>query len=129
MRRCESTTSEQLNKSVVNVLSLIYGKIYFPTYSNTLKEIAAFTGFKWTEAKASGLQSIIWRKRWELTRKDGDKEVLLQYNRDDCTALENVVSVLRGIENHEESRLSKIASVEEIKITKFLFQESREAAD
>jgi predicted RecB family nuclease len=113
----------------VNVPSLIYGKIYFPTYSNTLKEIAAFTGFKWTEAKASGLQSIIWRKRWELTRKDGDKEVLLQYNRDDCTALENVVSVLRGIENHEESRLSKIASVEEIKITKFLFQESREAAD
>ena len=114
---CKSTTSEQLQKSIVNVLSLIYGKIYFPTYSNTLKEIAAFTGFKWTEAKASGLQSIIWRKRWELTRKDGDKEILLQYNRDDCTALENVVSVLRGIENHEESRLSKIASVKEIKIT------------
>jgi hypothetical protein len=114
---CERTTSEQLQKSTVNVLSLIYGKIYFPTYSNTLKEIAAFTGFKWTEAKASGLQSIIWRKRWELTRKDGDKEVLLQYNHDDCTALENVVLVLRGIENHEESRLSKIASVEEIKIT------------
>ncbi|MDH5740222.1 MAG: TM0106 family RecB-like putative nuclease, partial [Nitrospira sp.] len=112
---CKSTTSKQLQKSIVNVFSLIYGKIYFPTYSNTLKEIAAFTGFKWTEAKASGLQSIIWRKRWELTCKDGDKEVLLQYNRDDCTALENVVSVLRGIENHEEGRLSQIASVEEIK--------------
>lgn len=114
---CERTTSEQFRKSAINVLSLIYGKIYFPTYSNTLKEIAAFTGFKWTEAKASGLQSILWRKRWELTRKDEDKEVLLQYNRDDCTALENVVSVLRGIGNHEESRLSKVASVEEIKLT------------
>ncbi len=114
---CESTASEQLQKSVMNVLSLIYGKIYFPTYGNTLKEIAAFTGFKWTEAKASGPQSIVWRKRWEVTLNDGDKEALLQYNRDDCTALENVVSVLRGIENHEESRLSKIASIEEIKIT------------
>ncbi len=114
---CESTTSEQLGKSAMNVLSLIYGKIYFPTYSNTLKEIAAFTGFKWTEAKASGLQSIIWRKRWELTRKDEDKEVLLQYNRDDCTALEKVVSVLHGIGNHEEGRLSKVTSVEEIKLT------------
>ena len=78
---CESATSEQLRKSVVNVLSLIYGKIYFPTYSNTLKEIAAFAGFKWTDAKASGPQSILWRKRWELTRENGDKEILLQYNR------------------------------------------------
>ncbi|MDH4087572.1 MAG: TM0106 family RecB-like putative nuclease [Nitrospira sp.] len=114
---CESTTSEQLRKSAMNVLSLIYGKIYFPTYSNTLKEIAAFTEFKWTEAKASGQQSIIWRKRWELTHKDEDKEVLLQYNRDDCTALEKVVSVLHGIGNQDEGSLSKVTSVEEIKLT------------
>ena len=114
---CESTISEKLQKSILNVLSLIYGKIYFPTYGNTLKEIAAFTGFKWAEAKASGLQSIAWRKRWELTLNDGDKEVLLQYNRDDCTALENVVSLLRGIGNHEESRLSNIGPVEDIKVS------------
>ena len=113
---CESKISEKLRKSIMNVLSLIYGKIYFPTYGNTLKEIAGFTGFKWTEAKASGLQSLAWRKRWELLRNDGDKEVLLQYNRDDCTALENVVSVLRGIENREESKRKDIASVEEIKV-------------
>lgn len=113
---CEDTTSEKLRKSVVNVLSLIYGKVYFPTYGNSLKEIATFTGFKWAEDKASGLQSIAWRKRWELTPNTVDKEILLQYNRDDCTALENVVSTLRGISNHEESRLSSIASIEDIKV-------------
>ena len=113
---CESAIYEKLQNSILNVLSLIYGKIYFPTYGNTLKEIAAFAGFKWAEAKASGLQSIAWRKRWELTLNDGDKKVLLQYNRDDCMALENVVSVLLGIGNHEESRLSNIAPVEDIKV-------------
>jgi len=113
---CESTTSEKLKKSAVNVLSLIYGKIYFPTYGNSLKEIATFAGFKWAEAKASGLQSIAWRRRWELTQNAGDKEILLQYNRDDCTALENVISVLRGISNHEKSRLCDSSSVEDIKM-------------
>lgn len=114
---CETTTSEKLKKSAVNVLSLIYGKVYFPTYGNSLKEIATFTGFKWAEDKASGLQSIAWRKQWESTLTAGDKEVLLQYNRDDCAALENVVSVLRGISNHEDNRLSNIASIEDIKVT------------
>lgn len=113
---CENTTSEKLKKSAVNVLSLIYGKAYFPTYGNSLKEIAAYTGFKWAEGKASGLQSIVWRKRWELTQDTGDKEILLQYNRDDCTALENVVSALRGISNHEESRPGNVASIEDVKV-------------
>ncbi len=42
-----------------NVLSAIYGYVYFPTYSNDLKSIANFLGFKWSDQIASGLTSVL----------------------------------------------------------------------
>ena len=55
----------QILARVVNVLSLIHAHIYFPTYSNSLKDIGRYLGFRWTDPDASGLQSIVWRKKWE----------------------------------------------------------------
>ena len=49
------------------MLSVIYPHVYFPTYSNGLKEIARYLGFDWTEPDAPGMQSIVWRRRWEET--------------------------------------------------------------
>ena len=74
----------------VNVLSLLAENIYAPTYSNGLKEVAGFLGFKWTDANASGLQSILWRYDWESSRNEGLKLKLLRYNIEDCRALMNV---------------------------------------
>jgi uncharacterized protein len=42
-----------------NVLSAIYGRIYFPVYFNDLKSIASFLGFKWSDPQAAGLTSIL----------------------------------------------------------------------
>ena len=56
-----------LRKRLVNVNSYIYGKVYFPLYSNRLKEIGAFLGARWTSPDASGLQTLVWRQRWEET--------------------------------------------------------------
>jgi predicted RecB family nuclease len=50
-----------------NILSVIYSHVYFPLYSNGLKEVAGSLGFVWTEPNASGVQSIVWRRRWEAT--------------------------------------------------------------
>ena len=55
---------EKIKSHSFNVLSAIYGDIYFPTYSNDLKSIASFLGFKWSEPNASCLTSVLWRKRW-----------------------------------------------------------------
>jgi predicted RecB family nuclease len=55
-------------ESPVNLLSVIFGQIYFPTHSNRLKEIAGWLGFRWSDENACGLQSIIWRHDWEKTR-------------------------------------------------------------
>ena len=71
-----------------NLLSFIYAQIYFSTYSNGLKEIAGHLGFRWSGSLTSGLETIVWRHRWEVSRDPAVKQTLLDYNRQDCEALE-----------------------------------------
>jgi predicted RecB family nuclease len=73
-----------------NVLSVFSRSIYPPTYTNGLKEVARFLNFDWTEKDAGGLQSIIWRHNWRLSKERSIKEKLLQYNLEDCQALMKV---------------------------------------
>src|SRR5262245_956479 len=57
----ESSPVGRALRNSVNVLAAIYGHVYFPTYSNGLKEIAGFLRFEWSDVLSSGLQSIVWR--------------------------------------------------------------------
>jgi hypothetical protein len=74
----------------VNVVSIIHGNVYFPTYSNGLKEIASHLGYRWSTLVASGSRSVELRRAWEVSRDDRLKKELIAYNRDDCRALEVV---------------------------------------
>src|SRR5215469_3163283 len=78
----------------VNLLSLIFAQIYFPTYSNGLKEIAGYLGFRWSGSPACGAEAIVWRQRWEASKDPSLKNALLYYNREDCEALGVVVNAL-----------------------------------
>ncbi|MGK7914678.1 MAG: TM0106 family RecB-like putative nuclease [Prochloraceae cyanobacterium] len=88
---------ERILNALVNTLSLIYAHIYFPTYSNGLKDIGKYLGFSWTESDASGLQSIVWRAKWETSYDDSWKYKLLTYNIEDCLALKIVTETIRRI--------------------------------
>jgi predicted RecB family nuclease len=79
-----------------NVLSVVYAYAYFPCYSNGLKDVAGCLGFSWTDPGASGLQSIVWRKRWEESHADEWKDRLVMYNREDCSALRRVTEFLHA---------------------------------
>ena len=81
----------------MNVLNLIYGTVYFPTYSNGLKDVASTLGFSWTEKNASGIQSLVWRHRWERGEGDNFKNKLVVYNLEDCSALRLVFERIRTI--------------------------------
>ncbi|MFM0366319.1 TM0106 family RecB-like putative nuclease [Paraburkholderia sediminicola] len=81
----------------INVVSLLYATVYFPTYSNGLKEIASYLGYRWGDPNASGLLSIMWRREWEMTKSRHLKSKLAEYNLDDCTALSVVVNHLRRL--------------------------------
>ena len=56
---------DKILNALVNVLALMYSQVYFPTYSNGLKDIGRYVGCTWTDPEASGLQSIAWRIQWE----------------------------------------------------------------
>jgi predicted RecB family nuclease len=73
--------AESVGSACVNVLSAIYANIYFPSYSNSLKDIAAVLGFKWSM----------------------EKERLIKYNQDDCSALECVVDAIYALQDKDRS--------------------------
>ena len=64
----------------------IYGKIYFPTRSNGLKDLGRFLGATWSNIDSSGLQSLVWRHFWHENNESKYKKLLLTYNREDCEA-------------------------------------------
>ncbi len=78
----------------VNLLSVIYAQIYFQTYSNSLKEIAQYLGFQWSENTASGLNTLIWRSQWESSKDTSIKQRLITYNAEDCEELERVTNTV-----------------------------------
>jgi len=85
---------DQLMKESVNVLSVIYAQIYFPTYANGLKEIAKYLGFHWSESNASGLHTLMWRWEWECSKDTRLQQKLVTYNAEDCEALERVTTAV-----------------------------------
>ncbi|WP_262270466.1 IS66 family transposase [Microvirga yunnanensis] len=100
-RYCESSEDNELVDRLIatstNLLSLTYAHIYFPTYSNGLKEIANYLGFHWSEAHASGVQALMWRSEWEASREPKLKQKLLTYNSEDCAAAQRVAEAIYGI--------------------------------
>jgi RNase_H superfamily len=93
MVRQGSTAAEALASSL-NLLSLIFARVYFPSYSNGLKENARFLGFEWSDTTADGLQAIVWRHLWEDSSDPELREKLITYNNEDCAALGIVTRVL-----------------------------------
>lgn len=91
------TDIQNIKKRFTNINSSIFGKIYFPTYSNGLKYLGQALGMKWFHEKASGLQSIVWRNYWE-NGQDEYKNYLLTYNEEDCIALKILTEELTRIQ-------------------------------
>ena len=101
--------------SSINLLAVIYARIYFPAYSNGLKEIARFLGFEWSDPSATGLLSIAWRSRWEDTRDAGLRERLIAYNADDCAALSLVArSIVRLLSPDVSAGEPEVVHAEEL---------------
>ena len=99
------TDTETLVSRCMNINSYIYGKVYFPVRSNTLKDLGKFVGVSWSAKDASGFQSIVWRYAWEDTQQPEEKQRLLTYNEEDCRALKSVTDFLSVIQEHEDALL------------------------
>ena len=102
---------DKLIASAFNILSLTYARIYFPTYSNGLKEVARHLGFEWSNSEASGLNALIWRSEWEATQDPSLKRRLITYNAEDCEAAQRVAEAVAGICSEQPSAPTDALSV------------------
>jgi predicted RecB family nuclease len=99
---------DQLIADAVNLLSVIYAQIYFPTYSNGLKDIARYLGFQWSDSDASGLHTIMWRSQWEDSKDVSLKQKLLTYNAEDCEALERITGIVTRLCQRPENTTERV---------------------
>ncbi|MCX6141694.1 MAG: TM0106 family RecB-like putative nuclease [Ignavibacteriales bacterium] len=98
------TDCDALKKRLVNLNACVYGKVYFPTRSNNLKELGKLVGASWTSPDASGLQSLVWRHHWEEKEESQYREMLVTYNREDCEAVwllaEELSKIIASADTH-----------------------------
>jgi hypothetical protein len=78
---------EAILQRSINVLAIVHSHIYFPTYSNGLKDVVRHLHCELINQEATGLDSIVWRMQWEASQESELKSRLLEYNRADCIAL------------------------------------------
>ena len=90
----EGSAAARAIKAPLNLLSIIFARVYFPTFSNGLKEIAGYLGFRWSDSAITGIETIRWRHEWAASRARDQKSSLLTYNSEDCKALVVVASKL-----------------------------------
>ena len=95
---------DSIKGRLINVNSFIFGKVYFPTRSNTLKDLGKFVGATWSSLDASGLQSVVWRLQWEASKDSALKDQILAYNMEDCKALRLLLTELRNIGQTADTR-------------------------
>ena len=96
----EGTAAQKSIKESLNLLTVTYAQIYFPGFSNGLKDTAGFLGFNWTDTDCTGLLSIAWRHFWEDQHDKSIKEKLFRYNAQDCEALELLTETIQQIGDH-----------------------------
>jgi hypothetical protein len=99
----DSVVAKALKKSI-NLLAVIFAQIYFPTFSNRLKDIGCYLGAKWIAPVTSGVESLAYRLDWEQSLVPELKTALVAYNQDDCAAIETVTSHLTQIIREAKSR-------------------------
>lgn len=95
--------SSNVMKRLVNANKLIYAKIYFPVYSNSLKDLGHYLGVSWpSSSKISSVSPIAWRYSWEDTGDDEYKDRLVAYNLSDCRAVSKLVDEIENIQSNAE---------------------------
>jgi uncharacterized protein len=64
----------------------------FPTYTNGLKDVAAFLGFKWRHDDINALDAIAYYLRYQTNPETywGKIEAVIDYNEDDCRATKRI---------------------------------------
>ena len=62
------TKVDGILERATDLLSVIHQHIYFPVYSNSLKDTGRFLGFEWTSNNVTGLDAIVGKDIWNTAK-------------------------------------------------------------
>lgn len=106
----------ELLSRLFDVHGAIRTNVFFPVYSNGLKEIATHLGFHWQGPIRSGIDSIVWRYKWEEGKDALVKDALLQYNHEDCMAVTAVCGHLATLSQHNSNTPASCQDIDTLQI-------------
>jgi uncharacterized protein len=74
----------------------------FPTYTNGLKDIASFLGFKWRHADINALDAIAYYFKYQTDPEQYREKIqaVIDYNEDDCRATKVIKDWLKSQKNN-----------------------------
>ena len=99
---------DRIIEASINLVACVYGKVYFPTFSNSLKEVGRYLGFEWSWPQASGGAAVLLRRAWKFRKDDKLKSELVDYNMDDCRAAAMVANALMRVSAGGEPGLNTV---------------------
>jgi hypothetical protein len=102
--------------TLFNVLAAIRTNVYFPTYSNGLKDIGKHLGMVWSGTVTSGIECIAARMRWEASKDPVIKGQIIEYNRRDCLAVRLIADFLQRLGEPQRNSEVRVGQVSEITV-------------
>ncbi|MBU4347047.1 TM0106 family RecB-like putative nuclease [Patescibacteria group bacterium] len=74
------------NSKMIDLYNVVFKNTDWPLASYSIKDIAAYLGFKWRDETPSGALSIQWYNEYLKTNDEKIKKRILDYNENDCKA-------------------------------------------
>ena len=87
-----------------NLLKSIYASIYFPTFTNGLKDVASYLGFNWSDPTLTGSRAAVFRRQWEIEPSEATKGMLVRYNIEDRRAAQIVADAVGWFSTSSSTR-------------------------
>jgi predicted RecB family nuclease len=95
---------ELINKFKENTIDLHFktiDSVVLPLYFYTLKDIAKYMGYQWSDPNAGGAESVVWYNEWLDKKDDAIMQRILRYNEDDVRA---TLTVKEWLEKQKPSK-------------------------
>ena len=77
---------KMMGDQMIDLFKVATSCVAFPTYSNSLKDIGPFCGFKWRQKDVDAMESIALYLKFLETKDKKKLQKVIDYNEDDCIA-------------------------------------------
>ena len=91
---------EKLKSRMIDLHFLIRDSWILPLKNYSLKTVANWVGFNWSQKNVSGSKALFWWIQYKINKQDSFLEKIINYNKDDCIAtLEIAKWYLKNLNN------------------------------